>query len=357
MIPSPARSARARLVLSATAAAVALGALLAPGLASAPAHAAEGDADWAVRTAANDQGTDRTSYAYALDPGASVQDTLVVANHGAEALDLGVYAADGYTTESGQFDVVVGGAESTAVGAWVQAANPTVHIEPDATAEIPFTLAVPENATPGDYAGAIVTSLAQPDAEQGITVDRRLGITITLRVGGDLAPGLAVEDLHVDYDGGWLPFVSGDATVGYTLHNTGNAVITAQQAATVAGPFGWFAADAVDIAAPPKLLPGESWTVSTRVSGVPAAFLLTAGATVTPNVIDASGSTTSLDPVSASATGWAVPWTLVILVLVIAAVVVVSIVLRRRSRTARRTREDARVKEAVEKALADAAAR
>ncbi|MGD8194391.1 WxL protein peptidoglycan domain-containing protein [Herbiconiux sp. P18] len=356
MTATPARSARA---LSSFAASVAVTALVALGLLIAPAgiaHAADGDADWAVRTATNDQGSDRTSYSYALDPGTSVEDTLVVVNHGAEALDLGVYAADGYTTDSGQFDVVVGGAESTAVGAWLHSANPTVHLEPGATADLPFTLTVPENATPGDYAGAIVTSLAQTDDAQGINVDRRLGIKVSLRIGGDLTPGLAVENMHVDYDGGWLPFVAGDATVGYTLHNTGNAVITAEQAAGVSGPFGWFQADAEAIPAAPQLLPGESWTVSVPVSGVPPLFLLTATATVAPVVLDASGSTTSLDPVSAEATGWAVPWTLVITGLVVLALVAAAIVLRRRGRAARAAREDARVKQAVEKALATAGA-
>ncbi|SDY58811.1 WxL protein peptidoglycan domain-containing protein [Herbiconiux ginsengi] len=348
MTVSLARSTRAALALAATAA-VALGALLLPAM---PAHAADGDADWAVRTATTDQGTDRTSYTFALDPGAAVDDTLVVTNHGTTPLDLGVYAADGYTTDSGQFDVVVGGAESTAIGAWVHTANPTVHLEPGATADVPFTLTIPQNATPGDYAGAIVTSLTQADDEQGINVDRRLGIKISLRIGGDLAPALAIENMHVDYDGGWLPFAAGDAVIGYTLHNTGNAVVSAQQAAGVTGPFGWFPSDAGEVEAPPQLLPGESWTVSVPVTGVPPVFLLTATATVGPIVLDASGSTTSLDPVTASANGWAVPWTLVILVLVLAALIVLAVIVRRRTRAARKAREDARVQEAVEQALA-----
>ncbi len=37
--------------------------------------------------------------------------------------------------------------------------------------QVPFTVEVPENATPGDYAGGIVTSLVEPDATQGINVD------------------------------------------------------------------------------------------------------------------------------------------------------------------------------------------
>lgn len=346
MAASPARS-----LLAAAAAIVAFGALLAP---AGIAHAADGDADWAVRTASNDQGSERTGFSYTLQPGSSVQDALVVVNHGATALDLGVYAADGYTTESGQFDVLVGGDTSTSVGAWARPSSSTVHVEPGASVEVPFTLTVPDNATPGDHAGAIVTSLVQPDTAQGINVDRRLGIKISLRVGGDLKPSLAVEKLHVDYDGGWLPFVPGTATLGYTLHNTGNAIISAQQAASVAGPFGLFPTDASDVKTPPQLLPGESWTVSIPVSAVPPLFLLTATASVTPAVVDASGSTTNLTPVTRTVTGWAVPWTLLIAVVLVVILILVARALGRRRRIRQKEREDARVQAAVQKALAGA---
>ena len=37
------------------------------------------------------------------------------------------------------------------------------------------------------------------------------------------------------------PFAKGDATVTYTIHNTGNAILTARQAVSVSGPFGRWA--------------------------------------------------------------------------------------------------------------------
>jgi len=350
MIAHPRRSPRTLIPAALLALLTALGLLLAP---SGGARAAD-DVTWTVRTASNDFGSSRTSYSYTINPGATVADALVVANRGATELDLGVYAADGYTTESGQFDLLVGDKKSSSIGAWVHSDQDRITVAPGATVEVPFTVTVPENASPGDYAGGIVTSLAQPDAAQGITVDRRLGVRIALRVAGDLRPGLAVEDLHVGWNGGLNPFAGGDATVTYTLRNTGNAVLSARQTAGIGGPFGWFPTAAGKVDEPPQLLPGESWRMSVPVRDVPATVWLTATATVTPVVVDASGSTTALEPVEATGIGWALPWMLLLILLVLAALVVLAVRLLRRRRAGLRAREDERVRRAVEQALANA---
>jgi uncharacterized membrane protein len=278
---------------------------------------------------------------------------MVVANHGKEPLDLTVYAADGYTTDTGRLDLLTGGERSRGVGAWVHPGRRTVRIAGGRSAEIPFTVTVPRDATPGDHVGGILTSLKQADDTEGIAVDRRLGIRVELRVSGALRPTLAVEDLHVDYHGTANPFGQGDATVTYTLHNTGNALLSGAQQVTLTGPFGSLRTDAGKIAAPPELLPGERWEVSVPVRDVTPALLLTAEASVVPAVTDAAGSTTSLKPVTATATGWAVPWTLLLLVVLLLAAGTAAVLLRRRARTGRRAREDARVKDAVEQALKD----
>ncbi|MFC6354922.1 WxL protein peptidoglycan domain-containing protein [Luethyella okanaganae] len=316
------------------------------------AQAASGDdVTWTVRTASNAFGAERTSYNYTVNPGAKIEDAIVIANRGGAALDLGVYAADGYTTESGQFDLVVGGATSVGIGVWVKDSTESVTVGPGQTVEIPFTLTVPQNATPGDYAGGIVTSLVQPGDTNGINVDRRLGIRIALRVGGDLRPSLAIEGQRVDWSGGLNPFAGGDATMSYTIHNTGNAVLSAQQTAAVTGPFGWLRSEAGAIEAPPQLLPGESWKVTVPVHGVAAAVWLAATTTVTPVVIDASGSMTNLAPIVSTANGWAVPWTLLAIVAALVALVILTPRLRKRRRMQQQAREDARVREAIEKAL------
>jgi hypothetical protein len=327
-----------------------IAAIAAPGVAAGPALAEEGDVTWTVRTASNSYGTDRSSYSYALNPGGTVKDAMVVANRGKKPVTLTVYAADGFTTDAGQLDVRLKGTKSTGLGAWAKPAQESVTVAAGKVAQIPFTLSIPANATPGDYVGGLLTSLTRASTTENINVDRRLGIRIKLRVGGELRPVLAVEDLKLAYHGTWNPFGEGSGTITYTIRNSGNAILSAQQAAAVTGPFGWFSSDAAAIVAAPELLPGETWAVEAPVAGITPAFRATATTTLNPLVTDLSGSTSRLDPVTAEATTWAIPWALLALIVLVAAVVVLVILLVRRQRA----HQDARVQKAVDEALASA---
>ncbi|WP_066375809.1 COG1470 family protein [Herbidospora mongoliensis] len=324
------------------------------GLPAAPALADDGDVAWTVRTDAGSFGADRSSFTYSINPGARLDDALVVANRGTAPLTLGVYASDGFTTDMGGLDLLSKDKKSVGIGSWVHAGRDSVTIAPGATAKVPFAVSVPGNAPPGDYVGGILTSLTQASTAEGINVDRRLGIRIKLRVSGELKPTLTVEDLKMDYDGTFNPFGSGDATISYTIHNTGNAVLSAKQTMSVAGPFGWTSTDAGDLAAPPELLPGESWQMKVPVHGVAPAFRLAATTVLMPLLTDASGATTSLDPVLVTADAWALPWTQLALLALLIAIVVGWFTLMRGRKSRRREREDARVKEAVEAALRNA---
>lgn len=338
-----------RLSLAGRASALLVAAFAVIGFSATPALAEGDDVTWTVRTASNTYGNDRSSFSYAVNPGGTAEDGLVVANKGDKPLTLAVYAADGLTTSTGQLDLLARDKKSTGVGVWITAGQPTVTVPAGKVVEVPFTVSVPANATPGDYVGGILTSLTAPDSAAQVNVERRLGIKIKLRVGGALVPSLAVEDLRVDWSG--AAYARGDATVTYTIHNTGNAVESAKQAVSISGPFGWFRTAAAAIAAPPELLPGESWKVSVPVHGVAPAVLLTGTAELTPMVTDESGSTTALEPVTAIAHVWALPWTITVLLVVLIAVVIVLIWLLRRTRVRRKAREEARIAEAVEQAL------
>jgi hypothetical protein len=319
-------------------------------LGTGPATAKD-DVTWAVRTASNNLGQARTSYSYALNPGAKINDALIVANHGTAPLTLAVYASDGYTTESGQFDLLTTGAKSANIGIWVHPASDSVTIKAGATTKVPFTIEIPDNATPGDYAGGIVTSLVQEDQTEGINVDRRLGVRMQMRIGGDLAPKLAVENLKIDYSGSAAPFARGDAKLTYEIHNTGNAILSAHQTASINGPFGTFKVRAGEIKDSPALLPGEKWKVSVPLDGVAPSFRLSADVALTPVLIDAAGSTSTLKIVHTSGHAWALPWSLLLLVVVLVGVVVLAVQLVGRGRTRRQELEEARVQGAVAEAL------
>ncbi|WP_234010597.1 DUF916 domain-containing protein [Streptomyces sp. SPB074] len=258
-----------------------------------------------------------------------------------------MYAADGFTTDTGALDLLPAARTSVGVGAWVRTDATRITVDPGRTVTVPFTVTVPRGATPGDYVGGLLTSLKQPDDAEGINVDRRLGIRIKLRVSGALRPALAVEDAHVSYDGTADPFAKGSATLTYTIHNTGNAAVAARQAARLSGPFGWFAARVRAPEDTPELLPGERWKVTVPVTGVTPSFAVKARITLTPLLTDASGSTSPLAPVTATTHAPAIPWVLLVLLLVLTAATVTALRLRRD----RARREESRVRAAVAKEL------
>ncbi len=288
---------------------------------AAPAEAQE--TPWTVSTAANDFGTGRDNYSYTAAPGDHIDDGLVIANHGTAALDLAVYAADAFTTSSGQLDLLAKDKPSTGVGAWVHPAHDRITVQPGQSAQVPFTLTLPADATPGDHLGGILASLVQGD------VERRVGLRIRLRVGGDLRPSLAVENLDVRYAGTVNPLDTGDATLAYTIRNSGNAVVTARQSATVTGPFGSLPVTAGPIPDSPPLLPGETWQVTASVHGVTPALYLAGTVRLVPLLTDAAGSTAPLSSVDTTAHSPAVPWT-VVAVIVLCVLLIVFVSARRR---------------------------
>jgi hypothetical protein len=292
-----------------------------------PAAAAE-DVPWAVATASNSFGSDRANYSYTINPGGQLKDGLVVDNRGTTSLDLAVYAADGYTTKTGQLDLAAAGASQRGVGAWVHADRDRVTVRPGQKVEIPFTLDVPADAAPGDHVGGIVTSLTEVGSAG--EVDHRLALRISLRVSGARRPQLSVEHVNLDYAGTANPFGKGDAVLSYTIHNTGNSVTAARSEASVSGPFDRWKVDAGHIEDSPELLPGERWQVTVPVHGVTPALRLTAHVSLVPLVTDAAGSTFPLDTVDARTHAWTIPWTA--LALVVACLLLMALAARRRRR-------------------------
>ena len=283
-------------------------------------------AEWTVKPADNTFGAGREDYRYTINPGGRLEDAIVVVNHGVTALRLALHGADGFTTRTGRLDLVTNAGRSKGVGAWVLPDGGDVRVRPGESVDVPFAIELPDDAAPGDHVGGIVASLTQAG------VKRRAGIPIRLRVGGALKPGLSVERLRVDYADTASPIGTGDATVAYTIHNTGNAVLAARQAVSVSGPFGRWAVSAGRIADTPPLLPGETWKVSAPLQDVAPSLRLTATVTLVPLLTDAAGSTAPLATIKASGHALTVPWALLVAITGLSGLVVAGLALRPRRR-------------------------
>ncbi len=303
---------------------------------------------WGVKTAPADTGEGRQYYAFIAAPGTTIDDVLIISNHDDADLTLDVYGADGFTTESGQLDVLPRAEESTELGSWITFGEDSVTIPAGESAEVPFTVHIPDNATPGDYAGGVITSLPSPVQDAGVTVDRRLGVRVQLRVDGDLQPGAVISDLSVTYTPTVNPIGTATAEIAYTVRNAGNTRWSATQTVELSGPFGLFRTTAAGADPIPELLPGDSWSVTARSDQIILLFWLTADVTLDPAGPEGFGDDHVPAPPSAAAGVIAMPWA----ALVVLAAVAAGILLWARQRRRRRAAEDARVRAAVEEALA-----
>jgi hypothetical protein len=311
-----------------------------PSPAASASPPARSPVTWGV-TPSSPKGPDgRASFSYKLDPGASVTDYVAVTNHSAGPVTLTVYASDAFTTGQGGFDLLAGREKPVDVGAWVRLPTRPLTVPATSRMDLPFTLTVPANATPGDHTGGIVASLAATGTDtQGnqFRVDHRVGTRFYLRVTGELRPALALEDLRVRHRGSYNPLVGGEMTATAMLRNTGNIRLGGQPTLRATGPFGLAARSATG-APLPEILPGDGVRVRVELSGVPPLFRLTAATTVNPVTLDGQ----VIDPppvyVADSRTVWAVPRSQ--LLLVILAIVGCRVLLTLRRRRRRRTARD-----------------
>ncbi len=269
---------------------------------------------WALSPTGTDPNdpSSRPTFSYELAPGASVSDSVSVWNFGDVTLTFRVYATDAFNNQTGQFTLFPGDTAPRDVGSWIKLQTNNIAVAPKQRVDIPMTITVPNDATPGDHAGAVIASSPTPTLNaqgQKITVDRRVGSRVYTRVAGPVNPELVVENLSTKYHGIFNPF-SGSTDVEYTVRNPGNVRLGAHQTLVIKDPLGRTIATRrlEDLA---ELLPDNAVTITAKLTGIEAALRLTAEVQLDP--FRPQGVSERL-PESIAATGhaWAIPWTLLL---------------------------------------------
>ncbi|MEV4626554.1 DUF916 domain-containing protein [Micromonospora sp. NPDC049523] len=321
-----ARSPRVRAILLLAAAVSALAVApppapvrAAPGpSAPAPAGSAPEEFRWAVQPSSATAPTGRNQFIYDLGPGQQVDDHVAITNLSAKPLTFTVYATDAFTATDGAFALLPASQPAKDAGTWVGFDRKPLTIKPGQRVIVPFRLAVPANAAPGDHAAGVVASVAEQrvDAEgQRVNVDRRVAARIYLRVGGPVTAAAEVESAQVTYDNPVLPFTRGPMTITYRVRNTGNIRVNGKVRLRATGllglPLG--GTQQLDL---PELLPGAQVTLTRRLDGVLPAGLVTGVVEVDP-----STSQGALPQTTRTSSVLAPPWTLLYLVLLVLAVV------------------------------------
>ncbi|MBX3193659.1 MAG: hypothetical protein KF727_01000 [Microbacteriaceae bacterium] len=294
-----------------------------------------GPQTWALTTATVDGPDGRGVFQYIVDPDDVYEDFLAVRNFGEQELTVAVYAQDALQTSEHGFEVLTSDEQARRIGAWTTIEATEVTVPARASVVIPFSIAVPADAEPGDHAGAIV-AVSTPPAESGTTVQYRTGTRVYMRVAGPVEAGLAVDRLSGHYEPRWSPFAAAPLDLSATLENTGNVRVSPEAVATVSSLFGWWSRSA-PLEGFDEILPRGAQSGSARLDEVPPLGPL--WVTVEVPVVQSSGQdvTSFTTVVTQTVVVWAVPWVLVIavsLLLVAAALAIVNLRRRRRARKA-----------------------
>lgn len=271
---------------------------------------------WALSPTGSDasQPGTRAFLSYDMAPGATVRDSVTLWNFSNVPLHFKVYATDAFNNRKGEFDLLPGERQPTDAGSWVTLTYTDVDLSPRAKVDIPFTVAVPPTARPGDHAAAVLAAnQAQGTGPDGkvVNVDRRTGSRMYVRVKGAVQPALAVENVRTVYHNALSPMGGFDVT--YTVRNAGNVRLAAHRQVQVKGPFG-LATKARQVADVPELLPGNAVTYHEHFSSVPDLIRATGVIKLVPF---SSAGDVQAPAVSRAGHTWAMPWSLIALAVIV----------------------------------------
>jgi hypothetical protein len=286
-----------------------------------------------VRPAGPDGKPDaRTHYTLQANPGTTLTDRVLVTNTSKVPVSFTIYGTDAFNTATGEFDLLAADKPPIDLGSWLTFPFKAVSVSAGGTVAVPFQMVVPKTATPGDHAGGVLVSLLnQANTNAGkVNVDTRVGVRVYLRIPGDLVPRLGVGAVSAKYSGTGNPFGTGKISVTYTVNNPGNIRLRAHPTITVGGIFGTVATLKPDDI--PELLPNSHVTFTNTIGGVFPEGPLTVTVRLAPYADPLQPVGQDVPAASASASVWAMPWTLLLLVFGVLLLGVLAWLLSRRRR-------------------------
>lgn len=285
---------------------------------------------------ATSRGPDGRGYfGFSSTPGGRYTDHIAVTDYAYQPISLTLHPTDAVNTPEGDFALLPPNSSSPHFAPWIKLPpqDITLNVPARGTVIVPFDLAVPQSATPGDHIGGIIATLQSyvtSPSGQRIQLLQSVGTRIFIRVSGPLRPGFTIDGLTARYRGTANPIGSGRVQLTYVVHNTGNVALGGQQTVWVSGLFG-SKTYAKTLPRVQLLLPGFSVRERVAFSSVFPELLMTGHVSISPLIIPGSQQPPS-GPYRSTVRFWAVPWLLVIIAAVIILGIAGWLVMRRRRR-------------------------
>lgn len=245
-------------------------------------------------------------FLYDLSPGTVHEDTVAVENLGDSDLSLKIYAVDALTTTDGAFALENEDESKDEIGNWVNLSENELNLAAKEKKAVTFSIAIPEDATPGEHIGGIVIENAELQEGELLNLKTRVGVRIYETVPGDIVKKINMEDIQVEgfYDSIWSLFYEWKAK--FKLANEGNT--QAQPTIDIAlssSIFGEIMNSSQDLAG--TIFPNKTVEQEINIDDT----LYFGPYTLTVTATEEGGT-----PVQKSVTFWALPWKLGLIVMI-----------------------------------------
>jgi hypothetical protein len=157
---------------------------------------------------------------FALVPGQSITDGIVVENFSQHTISLHVYGADLLTATGGGLAPAQPTATMREVGAWITVSTPIVTVPAGGQVTDNFTLVLPAAVSSGQHLGAVVAAATVGLTAEGNPIEARVALVTVVTVPGSAQASASLTPLVGS------GAASGQIGFGITLSNTGNVLLT-----------------------------------------------------------------------------------------------------------------------------------
>jgi hypothetical protein len=162
-------------------------------------------------------------FIYSIPAGVQRNDSVTVVNNGTEPITLKVYPVDSLTANNGSFALANDNAPKSDVGAWITMSTSEVTLGPKEVRNIPFTIAIPANATEAEHSGGIIIqeTKAKKLTNKGLNINviSRIGVRIY-----ETVPG--AEQLNMDVRNLQYSVINNHLTFTFTAENKGTVYVS-----------------------------------------------------------------------------------------------------------------------------------
>jgi LysM repeat protein len=214
-------------------------------------------------------------FSFELNPGESAMGNVIIHNIDEENTTFELYGADGTQTNLGTLALVLKSVEQRHIGAWVKFEESPITLGPDEKITVPFSIEIPQTATPGTYSGGIAAEIIKNNNKSSVSTSARNVIKLFVSIPGDKNHSFDWKSFTYDPKTN-----NGNPTFNLAYKNTGNTIVTVEQKIVFTGfpPLGENSEMILNTA---QLQPGAESSINTLWKNVPFFGFYTATAEIT----------------------------------------------------------------------------